>query len=307
MNDVISQEESTLSLYFKDYQRNMEEILGKIGNLCKTENLSSTFIQYNLYRNLYLAPHNTKVGRIIKTYKEHENFKEINQEYERWMSIHEIFSNIVISNIKIVLNEFCCASIRSEIFNYIEMLHIFDVFRCMNKLTNCSKTEDNNNNIYIPLNSGKNVHVIQFYSNDATRKIECINVMNFKNWFSRMLREISNFNLSNDTHDNLSNYLEQFEITMQLDYMDYFNSEDILGHSYMIPDHQNAMVLLFRRFDSQIVDIQFISPDIWTAEENIPPNLENVPVTINKDEYKVIKYIKRRVIIIFMLVVFENS
>ena len=48
--------------------------------------------------------------------------------------------------------------------------------------------------------------------------------MNFKNWFSRMLREISNFNLSNDTHDNLSNYLEQFEITMQVDYMDYFNS-----------------------------------------------------------------------------------
>lgn len=289
---MLSEETQSFCEIRDDYERNVERVLNHIGELCSSEHYSSVSVQCELFDSVTLKNEPLLDTRklalsILERNKAVQSIRDMAISLlDEWTIIHNIFINVSRANIMDTLEKYTQdATHTPQLLRYIESLHLTDVLECLNTLTGVFPRI---NRTFVPIFNSKEF-VLGFSKQELT--ISNITFTEPSEWLKREISQTENFELSQETQTRLFNYMVQFPTYRQLYYLEYFDSEDIIHHSYMVPNHNNSKVLLFRRFShgntTTIVDIQLISHwEYNTLFEENTPVLEDVKVVLTKETYE---------------------
>lgn len=289
----ISQETSTLHRIKQDYEQIIESIVHDISQLPSVECRHYHF--FNDFLDNIRISDISKMKRFMNSFKNRclsqEKYESLDILFNAWKNYHTHFEELFSSCIESVINTHVHKNeFTDELTFYIESLHLEDVLECINILT----VEDNeySDRLFIPTGCRRTTScsVLMFHKNEK-QQCQHIKFQDFHEWMMQTINRMDSFNLSSDTQSRLIEYLQGFPISLQLDILEYFQTDDIIYHSYMVPSMPQAKVIVFRVFQSQIVDIQFVDRDEWIRIRPRPvvqplPEMRDVRVIISKDQYK---------------------
>jgi len=271
----------------QNYEHSSHEVLNTLSKRCVEHNdLQEPYahVYLNFLTHISLTYPNKNTDELVEKYTDKlilPKKTEIFNLYNKWMQIHEPFSQISVPILQTYLQEQPFSTEDGyKLFNYLRSLSIIDCFDCTEMIS-----ERNN----------EHLQFVPYIKEEKVLVISTENKVHFKTLRSVVIQSIEQnvyFDIPDYVQRELVDFISHFSSYEQLDILEYFLDEDVINHQYMVSDDPRAPILVFRKLQNVISDIQFITREEWdfltdTSEmDAMNADMTNVVVTITSSEYK---------------------